>query len=378
MASASLRAYLDGPETTAARHQIVVDYLNSTPLSARAGLGEINGLGDGLWGWFGTDFALASRVLHEPAQSPEALATKGRIYKQVLSLLLAQRRPSYYLVAGRAELARLTDSYLRLMRAGGAIDAALAQSALAAELEFLAAPPAPAALPYADRKAANAIRTELLTLLGLPSLYRLDRLDLAVETSLDLPTQRARERPSAAAERSGGGAGARPLRPPPARSRHAEPSPDHQPDALRARRRGQLPAGPGRQSRAAVRHEPGRQARSRLDREAADPDHLSRDRGRAPSALRRAAGERAQGERRERRRPLDPVGGRPSRRERRAQPAGAARRGDGSGATRRAPGRASSPAAGCTASRTSTPSTTARASASPRRSATRSTSCSSG
>ena len=190
MASASLRAYLDGPETTTARHQIVVDYLNSTPLSARAGLGEINGLGDGLWGWFGTDFALASRVLHEPAETPDALATKGRIFKQVLSLLLAQRRPSYYLVAGRAELARLTDSYLRLMRAGGAIDAALAQSALAAELDFLSAPPAPAALPYADRKAANAIRTELLALLGLPSLYRLDRLDLAVETSLDLPAQR--------------------------------------------------------------------------------------------------------------------------------------------------------------------------------------------
>ena len=77
MASASLRAYLDGPETTTARHQIVVDYLNSTPLSARAGLGEINGLGDGLWAWFGTDFAHASRVLHEPAPSPEALAREG-------------------------------------------------------------------------------------------------------------------------------------------------------------------------------------------------------------------------------------------------------------------------------------------------------------
>ena len=35
MIAASLRAYLDGPETTAVRRQIVVDYLNSTPLSAR-------------------------------------------------------------------------------------------------------------------------------------------------------------------------------------------------------------------------------------------------------------------------------------------------------------------------------------------------------
>ena len=48
MASASLRAYRDGPDTSAARRQIVVDYLNSTPLAARAGFGEVNGLGDGL------------------------------------------------------------------------------------------------------------------------------------------------------------------------------------------------------------------------------------------------------------------------------------------------------------------------------------------
>src|SRR3546814_10574198 len=44
MISASLRGYLDGANTTAARRQIVVDYLNSTPLAARAGFGEVIGL----------------------------------------------------------------------------------------------------------------------------------------------------------------------------------------------------------------------------------------------------------------------------------------------------------------------------------------------
>ena len=34
MASASLRAYLDGPDTQRARERIVVDYLNTVPLSA--------------------------------------------------------------------------------------------------------------------------------------------------------------------------------------------------------------------------------------------------------------------------------------------------------------------------------------------------------
>jgi membrane peptidoglycan carboxypeptidase len=48
MVSASLRAYRQGPDTTAARRRIVVDYLNSTPLSAQPGFGEVIGIGDGL------------------------------------------------------------------------------------------------------------------------------------------------------------------------------------------------------------------------------------------------------------------------------------------------------------------------------------------
>ena len=190
MVAASLRAYRDGPETTLARRRIVVDYVNSTPLSARARFGEVNGLGDGLWAWFGADFAAANRALREPAANAVAMAEKGQVFKQVLSLLLAQRRPSHYLLAGRADLTLLTDSYLRLLRAAGAIEAGLGAAALAATLDFLPEPPAPAALAYADHKAANAIRAELLTLLDMPSLYRLDRLDLTVATSLDLPAQR--------------------------------------------------------------------------------------------------------------------------------------------------------------------------------------------
>ncbi len=191
MVSASLRAYLDGPETMATRRRIVLDYLNSTPLGARAGSGEINGLGDGLWAWFGSELDDAVRALAAPAADPVALAEQARLYKQVLSLLLAQRRPAWYLTDGRAELATLADRHLRLLRAAGVIDGALAEAALAAPLELAEVAPAATALPFADRKAASAIRAELLPLLGIADLYRLDRLDLAVETSLDLPAQRA-------------------------------------------------------------------------------------------------------------------------------------------------------------------------------------------
>jgi membrane peptidoglycan carboxypeptidase len=47
MLSASLRAYQGGTLTLPARRQIVVDYLNSTPLAAAPGFGEVLGLGDG-------------------------------------------------------------------------------------------------------------------------------------------------------------------------------------------------------------------------------------------------------------------------------------------------------------------------------------------
>src|SRR3546814_13780892 len=43
MLSASLRGYLAGANTTAARRPIVVDYLISTPLPTRPGFGEVIG-----------------------------------------------------------------------------------------------------------------------------------------------------------------------------------------------------------------------------------------------------------------------------------------------------------------------------------------------
>ena len=76
MTSASLRAYRDGPDTSAARRQIVVDYLNSTPLAARAGFGEVNGLGDGLYAWFGSDLEQVNRSLQR--QRPHARGTGRR------------------------------------------------------------------------------------------------------------------------------------------------------------------------------------------------------------------------------------------------------------------------------------------------------------
>ena len=63
MASASVRAYLDGEDTFEARRRIVLDYINTVPLSARPDYGEVHGLADGLWVWFGRDYREIGRLL---------------------------------------------------------------------------------------------------------------------------------------------------------------------------------------------------------------------------------------------------------------------------------------------------------------------------
>ncbi len=189
MLSASMRAYADGPDTMKARQRIVLDYLNSTPLTARAGLGEINGLGDGLWAWFGSDlrhvrFLLSHQPQDEPTKQRRAMA-----YKQVLALLLAQRRPSHYLLQNRVALEDLANTHLQLLFNAGIIDAELRDLAMGVKLQFREQSPAAEPVSYIEAKATNAIRNELLGLLSLSSLYELDRLDLSVGTTLDLPTQ---------------------------------------------------------------------------------------------------------------------------------------------------------------------------------------------
>jgi membrane peptidoglycan carboxypeptidase len=192
MASATLRAYQSGEDTTTARRQLVVDYLNTVPLSAKPGYGEVNGMGDGLWVWYGRDFAEVNQALRDsPATGRPSNAT-ALAYKQALSLLIAQRRPSYYLGDSDSDLEQLTDSHLRLLGNEGVISSALRDAALAVKLvDVTRARPSLPAASFVTRKASTAVRTQLAGLLGTPRLYDLDRLDLSVASTLDGTTQKA-------------------------------------------------------------------------------------------------------------------------------------------------------------------------------------------
>ena len=189
MASATLRAYQDGEDTTQARRRIVLDYLNTVPLSAKLGYGEVNGIGDGMWVWYGRDFDKLTEMLKGPMTSPDAVLA----YKEALSLMIAQRRPAYYLGAGENDLETLTNSHLRVLAQAGVISPQLRDAALKAQLHpaqgsGVAPPPADA---FVSRKAANAVRNHLGYLIGDSRLYNIDRLDLSVVSTLDAQVQQA-------------------------------------------------------------------------------------------------------------------------------------------------------------------------------------------
>lgn len=187
MLSATLRAYLDGEDTTAVRRQLVVDYLNTVPLAARAGYGEVIGLGDGLWVWYGSDFAETNRLLRDRTAP---LAERAQAFRQVLSLMIAHRRPSQ-LLRDDAALERLTDAHLRLLAEAGILDAELRDAALAARSSPRQGSMERSPVSFVDRKATTALRTRLSALLGVPRLYELDRLDLSATTTIDLRLQQA-------------------------------------------------------------------------------------------------------------------------------------------------------------------------------------------
>lgn len=190
MVSASVRVYQQGMETMPARRQLVLDYLNTVPLAAAPGYGEVNGIGDGLHVWFGADPAEVDRLLSLDHPETLELREQGMALRQVLALMIAHRRPSYYLLQNRRELGELVDAHLRLLSSQGRISPTLAQTAIRQNLEFRNFRQQPAVIPAETNKGVNVVRNRLVNLLGV-SLYQLDRMDLEVTTTLNRDLQDA-------------------------------------------------------------------------------------------------------------------------------------------------------------------------------------------
>jgi len=188
MISASVRAYQPGPQTLEARQRVVRDYLNSVPLSAVPGHGEVHGMAEGLRVWYGADFDRTNQLLASPATDSKTMAAKGLALREVLSLVIAQRRPSHYLAKGRKELADLTDSHIRLLAQNRVIDQPLADAAMGATVTYRDWVQQPTVQPIETNKGITVARTRLSNMLDR-SLYDLDRLDLSATSTLQSDLQ---------------------------------------------------------------------------------------------------------------------------------------------------------------------------------------------
>ncbi len=192
MVSASLRAYLNGEKTSESRRRIVLDYINSMPLGAIPGHGEVTGLGDGLFAWYGAELTQWTRTLSARPSGIDdpKLPAWSRALKQAVSLFVSQRRPSYYLSEDRLALESKTNSYIRIMAEAGIIKGWERDAALQHALNLRERAELPEKTSFVERKAVNAVRTDLLSLLGLDQFYQLNHLDLTVKSTIDQRVQK--------------------------------------------------------------------------------------------------------------------------------------------------------------------------------------------
>jgi membrane peptidoglycan carboxypeptidase len=187
MISASLRVYRDGPDTRDERHDIVTDYMNSVPLAAAPEYGEVYGVGNGLYAWFGIDLDNARSAFSDAAPEQD----RERIFKHAMALICAARAPSFYLLQNRGALEARVDFYIRQLEANGTIPGDFARGLQSVPLAFLGHAPEAGPVPYVQRKATNAFRAHLMNVLGVPDLYTLDRLHLYADTTLNVELQSA-------------------------------------------------------------------------------------------------------------------------------------------------------------------------------------------
>jgi membrane peptidoglycan carboxypeptidase len=185
MIAASLRAYRSGPDTTSERRRIVLDYLNSMPLSGTPGYGEVQGFGNGLYAWFGIDLRTALSTVTGAGFSPE----RDRVLKHMLALICAARAPSYYLRTDRQALDERVDYYLRQLQAAAVISESVRKRIDSVPLQFLRRAPSTGSASFLQRKAVNAVRAHVGRMLGVTNPYALNRLSVDAGSTLNSTLQ---------------------------------------------------------------------------------------------------------------------------------------------------------------------------------------------
>jgi membrane peptidoglycan carboxypeptidase len=195
MASASLRAYRYGSKTWDTRKETVLNYINSVPLAAVSGFGEVNGFGDGIKAYYGREFGDVNRLLSTDINQFKNLSPKDQdlyadLFIEMVSLFLAHKRPSYYLRVAPESLNSQIIKFLPLFLQEGIISSEIKALVDKKNVNFRRTwMPEPQKGSFLDRKGAYSLRANLLSLLGVSSMYDLDRYDLSVISTIDEKAQ---------------------------------------------------------------------------------------------------------------------------------------------------------------------------------------------
>ena len=160
------------------------------PLAAAPGYGEIHGLGEGLYAWFGIRLSDAVKDLQAAKPTPAKL----RAFKHALALLISVRAPSVFLVDERSSLEDKVSQFTRLMARDGVIDGDFAAQLQDTPIKFLPTAPLPPQPSSGKNKAANAIRVNLMEALGMNNLYDLESLAPARRQHHRCTAAKARDR----------------------------------------------------------------------------------------------------------------------------------------------------------------------------------------
>lgn len=183
--SAMLRSYLDGRDTSSSRRRIVLDYLNSIPLGAAAGYGEVLGYGEAMRVFYQVDLSLEKEILRSVNINTPYTAEQLRSIDRALQIVISARNPNY--LSNPSILVELKNKYLNIL---------VQEQLLRAEALTLTSTYQPK-LPYSteaknfvDTKAQDLVRKRVSSLLGV-TLPQLDKLDLSVKSTFRLDIQDA-------------------------------------------------------------------------------------------------------------------------------------------------------------------------------------------
>ncbi|MBV1929501.1 MAG: transglycosylase domain-containing protein, partial [Gammaproteobacteria bacterium] len=186
MVTATAKAYQDGLDTTEQRERIIRDYINEMPLAAFKSYGEVIGFADGITVWFGADFDEVNALLTKPQEglSDEELRPIARAYRQALTLIMAVKQPSEYLLRNKSAMQDRIEAYLPILAENGVISQKLMRLAQAEKLEFSQTVDQDN-LTNDEPKSTDTVRIALMEELGYSNLIQTELWDMSAKSTID-------------------------------------------------------------------------------------------------------------------------------------------------------------------------------------------------